>query len=88
MLPRYSKHSLIMMRTSILLCGILPCGCSRPSEPSEDAGPGGRRQPLALSPADELKVGRKAYEQVMTEVGMRADHPTLCLRCTNVVEAA
>lgn len=71
MRPRYSKHSLIIVRASILLLGILPCGCSRPSEQAGDAGPGGRRQPLALSPADELKVGRKAYEQVMTEVGSR-----------------
>jgi hypothetical protein len=47
-------------------------GCSPPVEQeTSDAGPGGRRQPLALSPAEEQTVGRRAYEQVMTEVGSR-----------------
>jgi len=31
-------------------------------------GPGGRDQPLALKPEEELKVGRKAYKEVMEDV--------------------
>ncbi len=34
-------------------------------------GPGGRRQPLALSPEQELKVGHKAYQEVMHEYAGR-----------------
>jgi predicted Zn-dependent protease len=35
------------------------------------AGPGGRTQPLALSPGQELAVGRRAYREVLDEVGDR-----------------
>lgn len=43
-------------------------GCSPPAAYDRNAGPGGREQPLALSPAEELAVGRKAYGEVMSEV--------------------
>src|SRR5688572_28882436 len=32
-----------------------------------ETGPGGRRQPLGLSPRQELAIGRRAYDQVVTE---------------------
>jgi predicted Zn-dependent protease len=59
---------------------VAAAGCSRPGgrPDSPDAGPGGREQPLALSPAKELAVGRRAYQQVMDEMGGRvlpADSP-------------
>jgi predicted Zn-dependent protease len=38
----------------------------RPHEPSGE-GPGGRRQPLGLSPTQELAVGRRAYREVLEE---------------------
>lgn len=51
--------------------------CSMPSrdDGQENAGPGGREQPLALSPKQELAVGRRAYEEVMAEVGGRVLPP-------------
>lgn len=48
-------------------------GCSPPSGRNEQQqGPGGQEQPLGLSPSQELKVGRRAYDEVMAEVGGRA----------------
>ena len=34
----------------------------------DEVGPGGRRQPLALNPQQELAVGRRAYEEVLGDV--------------------
>ena len=49
---------------------VLAAGCSfQPAREGE--GPGGREQPLALTPAQELAVGRRAYREVMDEVGDR-----------------
>ncbi|MDB5310118.1 MAG: putative Peptidase Ste24p [Gemmataceae bacterium] len=66
------------LRVLALVCFGLACsspaGCSMPAGPEEHregAGPGGRDQPLALSPAEEQEVGRKAYQQVMSELGDR-----------------
>src|SRR5205807_730592 len=42
------------------------CGIRSPHE-SGDEGPGGRRQPLALAPKEELAVGRRAYQQILDE---------------------
>jgi predicted Zn-dependent protease len=41
-------------------------GCGLPA-PEGGEGPGGRHQPLALSPKQELAVGRRAYQEVMSE---------------------
>src|SRR5438105_4528067 len=52
------------------------CGPQYPRERGE--GPGHRQQPLALSPQQELAVGRRAYREVMDELGDRvlpADSP-------------
>jgi predicted Zn-dependent protease len=63
----------------------LAVGCGMPAPPSRERGPqsapqsrreigegpGGRRQPLALNPKQELEVGRRAYAQVMKEYGDR-----------------
>src|SRR5262245_18060845 len=50
----------------------LAAGCAMPAPPeapprASEAGPGGRRQPLALNPRQELAVGRRAYQQVLDE---------------------
>jgi predicted Zn-dependent protease len=55
---------------------LLSAGCERPAAPAEaERGPGGRQQPLALSPQQELAVGRRAYQQVLGEFGDRALPP-------------
>jgi len=55
-------------------------GCGELPHPSQERGegPGQRRQPLGMTPAEELAVGRRAYQQVMEEVKGRvlpAEHP-------------
>jgi len=65
-----------LARPSAVVCALLlvaasSIGCSGGSGPGGDpaeAGPGGRQQPLALSPAQELAVGRRSYAQVMDEM--------------------
>ena len=51
-------------------------GCSGDDGSAVDvtpnAGPGGRQQPLALSPSQELAVGRRAYSEVMNDVRGRS----------------
>ncbi len=44
-------------------------GCARSGDGGR--GPGGREQPLALSPTEELAVGRQSYREVMDEYGDR-----------------
>jgi predicted Zn-dependent protease len=42
-------------------------GCAMPVSPQQGEGPGGRQQPLGLSPRQELAIGRQAYAEVMNE---------------------
>ncbi len=61
----------------LALLFLVAAGCARPVEPGGQ-GPGGRRQPLALTPRQELAVGRQAYREVMDEARGRllpADDP-------------
>lgn len=66
----------------LLACGLAVAGCAfplpqepqpqrqgGPSPPRDDAGPGGRAQPLALTPQQEWAVGTRAYHEVLNEVG-------------------
>ncbi|HET6574455.1 MAG TPA: M48 family metallopeptidase [Fimbriiglobus sp.] len=58
------------MRACAAVCWltVLTAGCGfveAPPRPGE--GPGGREQPLALSPQEELEVGRRAAREVMAE---------------------
>jgi predicted Zn-dependent protease len=54
-------------------------GCEySPQDMGRGEGPGGREQPLALSPREELRVGREAYEEVLQEYRGRVlpqNHP-------------
>jgi predicted Zn-dependent protease len=52
---------------AVFLVGLLPlAGCdARP--PGQGQGPGHREQDLALSPQEELELGRKAYREVLGE---------------------
>jgi predicted Zn-dependent protease len=55
----------------VLVVGlVLVAGCEFPAgeeEARRGEGPGGRDQPLALSPPEELNVGRQAYREVLDE---------------------
>jgi metalloendopeptidase OMA1, mitochondrial len=80
MTPTFA-HTTTRSRAAALLAFALfltnTSACSMPSrdDPGENAGPGGREQPLALSPKQELAVGRRAYQEVMAEVGDRVLPP-------------
>jgi predicted Zn-dependent protease len=56
---------------TLALAFVLAGGCGPPFGEDETArkgeGPGGREQTLALSPAQELNVGRKAYAEVLQD---------------------
>lgn len=65
----------------LLLAGT--AGCGGPYTPGvrpRGEGPGGREQPLGLSPRQELAVGRRAYREVVAELEGRilpADSPSV-----------
>lgn len=68
----WSRLSLAMMRPASAvwtgLIAVCAVGCWQPEQEGTNAeGPGGRDQPLALSPQKEYAVGRRAYEEVMQE---------------------
>lgn len=73
--------------TALLLAS---CGMPVPREaPRQEPGegPGGRQQALALTPTQELTIGRRAYREVMEEYGDRllpADDPEV-VRTRNVM---
>src|SRR6202007_1204097 len=46
---------------------LVPGGGIRADDDGRGAGPGGRPQELALSPDQELEVGREAYDKVLQE---------------------
>jgi predicted Zn-dependent protease len=69
---------LIVALASALACGVVSAPPPRTAPERPDAGPGGRRQPLSMSPRQELAVGRRAYRQIVDEYGDRLlpdDHP-------------
>ncbi|HZT80226.1 MAG TPA: M48 family metallopeptidase [Gemmataceae bacterium] len=54
-------------RLALALCAALSVsGCGFPPEEGGGQGPGHRQQPLALSPRQELELGRDAYREVLT----------------------
>ena len=57
---------------------VLVAGCGYPVEEGgrRGEGPGGREQPLALTPAEELNVGRRAYREVLSEYRNRTLPPS------------
>src|SRR5262245_2222574 len=57
-------------------------GCEMPQGPQgpqrRGEGPGGRDQPLALPPQEELRLGRQAFQEVLQKYRDRilpSDHP-------------
>jgi predicted Zn-dependent protease len=69
-------HSPAGRWAAVCLLGLISLGCERPAGPAEaEHGPGGRQQALALSPQQELAVGRRAYQEVLGEFGDRTLPP-------------
>lgn len=68
---RWSKNMLRTGRTCLLTVwagiGLIAFGCDMPTNGGRGEGPGHRQQELALSPQQELELGRQAYRQVLTE---------------------
>jgi predicted Zn-dependent protease len=56
-----------------LILGLCSWGCGPPGAP-EGEGPGHRGQPLALTPLQELQLGRKAYAEVLAKAGAKVLH--------------
>ncbi|CEF49312.1 unnamed protein product [uncultured bacterium] len=62
---------------AVLACELPGPSPNRPAQAQKEReGPGGRDQPLAMSPRQELDVGRRAYKQVMDEFGNRVLSPS------------
>jgi metalloendopeptidase OMA1, mitochondrial len=74
---------------ALAIVGLLgAAGCGPPYDTGRGEGPGGREQELALTPQQELDVGRRAYREVLGEFRGRAlpdDHPDVA-RCRRIVE--
>lgn len=63
----------LLVATALALGCMAPDSSPAPAPPAQPAGqgPGGRQQPLGMSPNQELGVGRQAYRHVMDEYGSR-----------------
>jgi metalloendopeptidase OMA1, mitochondrial len=69
-------HWLLCAWICLTAC-LVASGCEMP-EAGSGQGPGHRSQPLALSPEQELDLGRRAYQEVLDEYGgrvLRGDRP-------------
>ena len=63
--------------------GLVGCG-PPPGRMGNQQGPGKRHQELALTPKEEIEVGRRAYQQVLAEARgkvLPAEHPDV--RCVH-----
>src|SRR5262245_54971996 len=64
------RPGLLVVCLSVAL-GLLVPGCGMPPDgggyQGRGEGPGHRRQRLALSPQEELEVGRKAYREILSQ---------------------
>jgi predicted Zn-dependent protease len=61
---RFSRRHAPALGAACLLVLAVGCGLA---PPERGEGPGRRQQPLALSPKQELAVGRKAYQEILSE---------------------
>ncbi len=70
MYARMSRFGELLFLCLSVCAGWLCSGCEFPNDPSGGReGPGHRAQPLALSPQQELALGRKAYQEVLSNPG-------------------
>jgi len=87
-MPRFCEAALFCMSLAV---GLASSGCDFPSGPGADGGgPGHRVQNLALSPQQELELGRQAYKEVLSnprEYGnvVPADRPE-CQRVRGIAQ--
>ena len=74
-----AKASWVFALSIILPASVTTTGCDQPPPPgANQQGPGKRPQRLALSPEEELELGRQAYRKVLAEMRgsvLAADHP-------------
>jgi predicted Zn-dependent protease len=71
--PSLSKGTCWSIATPLLLLAMtFLCGCD--TGPRGE-GPGHREQPLALTPAQELEIGREAYHQVLEKAPLLKQGP-------------
>ena len=70
--PVLGRLRLTACRLAVCFLGLVAAGCDHPAATGEaERGPGGREQPLAFSPQQELAVGRRAYQDVLGGLGDR-----------------
>jgi predicted Zn-dependent protease len=79
-------------RSVLSIALLLLAGCNFASDEGAGGergeGPGGREQPLALDPRQELQAGREAYQEVLQEYRGRilpASNPDV-VRCKRIVD--
>src|SRR5262245_32029140 len=90
--PRMSRNMgrwLLAGYAGVLVAGLVACGVRPPGREGGGEGPGGRDQPLVLTPEQELAVGRKAYREVMEEHRgsvLPKDSPEVA-RCRGITKA-
>src|SRR5207237_10670323 len=61
---REKRWAVALWLAAFLAAAAGACG---PPRGQRGEGPGGRDQPLGLSPREELALGRKAYEEVLSK---------------------
>jgi metalloendopeptidase OMA1, mitochondrial len=69
---RAVRRGTVVAAVVVLAASALACSGGGPGDAGPPEGPGGRPQPLALTPAQELAVGRRAYAEVLTDLRGRA----------------
>src|SRR5436309_1985485 len=75
----WAKPGWVFALSIIMSASLTLSGCDQPPPPgANQQGPGKRPQRLALSPEEELELGRQAYRKVLAEMRgsvLPADHP-------------
>jgi predicted Zn-dependent protease len=69
---RASRRGAAAAAAIVFAASALACSGGGPGEAGPPEGPGGRPQPLALTPSQELAVGRRAYREVLADLRDRA----------------
>ncbi len=93
--PRPGRHGRTQIGSLLALgCALWAAGCGMPPSPQGGGeGPGHRQQALALSPTQELDVGRRAYREVLEKYRGRIlapdDPDAVRVRriCNNIIRA-
>jgi predicted Zn-dependent protease len=71
--PRHVSLTVSSVVLRILVAAVLFAqGCA---EGSQGEGPGHRDQPLALTPAEEAKIGREAYQKIINDAPLVTSGP-------------